>query len=371
MQLFKPHILATQPYRGGSTREETAVQNQFYKLSSNENILGPSPMAVEAIRNNLHLLHEYSFQNDERFREALAEHVNDSLLPEQFVTANSGMELLDLICRAFMEPGHECILSSPTFMAYHSFGTVQGAKVIDVPLKTKDFSIDAEAILDAMNENTRILFLTNPNNPTGTYIPKKLTNYLIDQLPSHVVVIYDEVYHDFVEAKDYARAIDYIKKRKNVIGMHSFSKAYGLAGIRLGYAFASKEIAAYLQRLRRPFMINTLSMEAGIAALKDKSFLSRTKELVAQEKEWLYTQFDLFRIDYGRSEANFILFQSPIYATYLAEELLHRGVMVRTGDVFKAPDCIRVTVGTHDANLAFINALESVMEAIPVVNAHE
>ena len=146
-----------------------------------------------------------------------------------------------------------------------------------MPLIGDNFDLDVEGILMAVNERTRLVFVTNPNNPTGTFIPKALTDALIYSLPPHVVVVYDEVYYHYIETDDYARAEDYITAGRNVIGLHSFSKAYGLAGVRLGYAFASRDIAAYLNLLRRPFMINTLTMEAGLAALKDTEHIEATK----------------------------------------------------------------------------------------------
>ena len=237
--------------------------------------------------------------------------------------------------------------------------------MIDVPLKAGSFELDAENILKAINPNTRLLFLTNPNNPTGTFIPKSVTDMLIDRIPPHVIVVYDEVYFHYVTTTDYARAIDYIKQGKNVIGLHSFSKAYGMAGIRLGYAFSTPEIAGYLNRIRRPFMISTLAMEAGIAALKDHAHIKKTQDLIVLEKEWLYTQLNRLGISYWKSQTNFILFRSPQLPAMMAEKCLELGIMVRSGEVFLAPDCVRVTIGTREANKAFIHALEKILITLP------
>jgi histidinol-phosphate aminotransferase len=408
MNLFKPHIEQAKPYKGGSTREESSTKGgsikehsikergsagaatgvgprTIYKLSSNENLLGPSPKAILAIQNNLHSLNEYRYENDKVFCETLsdffgrapgaAEHRPGATQhrPEatQFITANSGMELLDLICRGFLEPGAECILSTPTFLAYKSFAGIEGARVVDVPLKDAgfadappkdtDFALDVEGILAAVNERTRILFIANPNNPTGSFFSKQSIDRLIGQLPPHVVVIYDEVYYHYVDKPDYARAIDYIEQGKNIIGIHSFSKAYGLAGIRLGYAFSTPEIAGYLHKLRRPFMINTLSMEAGIAALGDREHIRRTVNNVITEKEWLYKQLKEQGIAYWESQANFILFRSPYANEAFVRDMLEQGIMVRSGEVFGAPGCCRVTIGDREANRAFGLALEEIM----------
>ena len=355
---FKQYIHDTMPYRGGGTREETG--KKLYKLSSNENLLGPSPLALEAIRDNLHTLHEYRFENDQLLREAAAAH--NGLLPSQVVTANSGMELLDLICRGFVEEGSEVILSSPTFMAYKNFANLSGGSVTDIPLRSPDFSLDVKGIASAVTDKTRLLFISNPNNPTGSLIPRKKMDVLMDILPEHVIIVYDEVYYHYVGSGDYPRAADYINQGRPVIGMHSFSKAYGLGGIRLGYAFSTPEIAGYLSHLRRPFMINTLSTVAGIAALQDTVHIAATQQLVAKEKLFLYRQMDELGLSYWKSEANFILFKSLGPVAAFVQRMLDQGVMVRSADVMRAKGCIRVTIGTREANEAFIDALKHSME---------
>jgi histidinol-phosphate aminotransferase len=297
MSIFKAHIQNAVHYRGGSTHDEQAIK-KIYELSSNENLLGPSPKFIQAIKDNLHLLNEYSFHDDDKFRLLLARHSQNELCPDQFIKANSGMELLDQICRAFLDRGDEVILSSPTFMAYKSFAELQGARVIDVPLKSELYELDLARILSAINENTKILFIATPNNPTGNLIPKRVMDDLMDKIPGHVVVIHDEVYYHFVDRPDYPRALDYILQGKNLIGLHSFSKAYALAGIRLAYAFSTPEIGAYLHKLIRPFMINTLTMAAGIAALTDDAHIYRTRMLIAREKQWLYVELGRLGIDF-------------------------------------------------------------------------
>lgn len=370
ISIFKPSILASKPYRGGVSRGELKVKptvERVYKMSSNENMLGPSPKALAAIQRNLANLNEYNFHDDDPFREALAEAFDHQLSAEQFVTANSGSEILDLIMRGFLDVNSEVIISTPTFGAYKSFAGVQGAKTVDIQLVGENFDLDVEGILSGVNENTRLVFITNPNNPTGSFIPKTLIDTLIYSLPSHVVVVYDEVYYHYVEAKNYARAADYIAEGRNVIGVHSFSKGYGLAGIRLGYAFSTPEIAAYLNLLRRPFMINTLTMEAGIAALKDTEHIAATQALNKMGKQWIYDQLDALNIQCWRSEANFILFKSPFENAVFTDKMLENGVMIRPCELFGLPNFTRVTIGTMEANRAFIAALKMTVKELEMM----
>jgi histidinol-phosphate aminotransferase len=357
--LYKKHILESVPYKGGSTRPiEKDAGKKLYKLSSNENPLGPSPKALEAIAENLSNLHEYQFENDELLRSELSASTGFALKPDQFLTANSGMELLDLICRGFLEPGDQCILSTPTFLANKNFAQVEGACVLDVPLYPNDFSLDIDGILNAVTDKTKIIFISSPNNPCGSVVTVPEIDTLVAGLRHDVIIIYDEVYHHYVDHPQYARAIDYIRKGQPVIGLHSFSKAYGLAGIRLGYAFGNREMIDYLSHLRRPFMINTLSTLAGIAAIWDYEHLQKTVELVESEKEWLYSQLTHYGIRFWPGHANFILLKSPYETRHFATDMLQGSVMVRTGEVFGAPGCIRLTIGNREANQAFINNLK-------------
>ncbi len=359
--VFKPYIVRTKQYKGGSTRDEVNGDMQFYKLSSNENMLGPSPLAMKAIQDNIASLHEYSFQSDDKFREALEVFYNHEFHVDQFVTANSGIEMIELIGRAFLEQGLEFIISTPTFLAYKNISELQGGTCVDVPLNPEDFSIDPDAILNAVNNRTRLLFLGTPNNPTGSYLTKEVADKIIYNLPPHVVVIYDEVYFHFTDKDDFKTAASYVKEGRNVIAMHSFSKAYGLAGIRLGYGFTTPEIAGYLNRTRRPFMINALTMEAGIAALKDVDHIEKTRALIHTEKYFLYNELDKADIKYWKSEANFILFKTMMDNEEFTAQMLKKGVMVRTTEVFGLPQHIRVTIGTREANEAFVKALNEVI----------
>jgi histidinol-phosphate aminotransferase len=360
---FKPHIISSEPYRGGSTRDEidSNSDRKIYKLSSNENPIGPSPRAIEAIRLNLNTLHEYRFENDSRLKAALVKYYNGALGDEQFITANSGLELIDMICRAFLDPGLECIISTPTFLAYKNFAELQGARVIDVPLDPVDFFLDVAKILEAVSKKTRVVFLSSPNNPTGAIIPKNAMDMLLSNLPQHVVVLYDEVYRHFASDKNYAMAQEYVALNKNIIGLNSFSKCYGLAGLRVAYAYTTAGITAYLNKLRRPFMINSLSTVAAIAALGDLAHVLATQKMIREQKHWLYNQLDKLQIHYWPGNGNFILLLPPYNNLEFTRDMMGEGIMVRPTEVFGLPECVRLSIGNHPANLAGIEAVQKLI----------
>lgn len=345
--IFKKYLTGVDQYRGGSTRGE--MGQILYKLSSNENLLGPSPKALKVIQDNIERLNEYEFENDRCLRRALSFYFNNQLLAHQFLTGNGGMELLDLVCRAFLFPGDEVIICSPTFMAYKNFAKLNGAKVFDVPLLSPDYQLDIEGILQNVSNKTKLLFLTSPNNPTGTVIPGYIMDELMERLPRHVVVVYDEVYHHYVETRDYARAMDYINAGYNIIGLHSFSKAFGLAGLRIAYLFSTQEISDYLQKMRRPFMVNTLSVVAAIAALEDNEHIKATYEVNLEAKRMLYGTLSAKGINFQKTEANFILVKPAAGAIRFVERLQESGILVRSAEPMGAAGCVRISIGTCDA----------------------
>ena len=266
--------------------------DKIYKLSSNENLLGTSPKAKKAFRKSLQNINQYPDRTTARLQEALAKYYKNQLSADHFIAGNAGSEVIEHIIRAFLGEGLECIVSNPCFMPYIMFSEWQGAKIVDVPLLTPDYSLDIKGILNAVNDNTRLVFLTSPNNPTGTYIPKKDLDELIVQLPDHVVVVLDEVYFHFANADDYTTAMPYVQAGKNVIAINSFSKTYGMAALRVGYGYSTPELASYVRRLSKPFLINKPTMNAAIAALEDIEFVNKTVQLIQKERERLYPKLD-------------------------------------------------------------------------------
>ncbi len=359
--LFKKHIQKATRFQLRKPTPNKQGWDKFYKLSSNENMLGASPKAVKAIQDAVSGIYEYDFYDDFQIQDVLANFYQQEIKSGQFITANSGVEVLEIICRGLVSVGSECIISSPTFSPYKNIIELEGGMVVDVPLKNPDYSLDVDGILAACTDQTAMVFLTNPNNPTGTYINKSDFERLLDALPSHVVVVYDEVYFHFVDAEDFPFAIDYVKKGKNIIALHTFSKIYGLAGLRIGYGFTTPEIGEYLNKIFRPFRISTLSVLAAFEALKDTEHVERSQKMVWEGKQFLNTAFDHLGLKYWPSQGNFIMFETAIPSLELTAKMLDEGVMVRPGDNFGAPGCIRLTIGTQEANERFIEVLKGLL----------
>jgi len=366
INIFKESLLPKGGYAGGKSRTEVLSQignKTLYKLSSNENYLGPSPKAKKAIRAAVNGLSIYPERTDKFLRHALSKFYGGIMSPDQFITDNSGVALLEMIERAFLDVGHEIIICNPAFKPYHMFAKKLGATVVDVPLKGKYYKLDIPGILAAVNKNTRLLFLCSPNNPTGTHIPKRQLDELLPQIPEHVVIVLDEVYYQYADADDYTTAIPYVDAGLNVIGVNSFSKAYGLAGMRVGYGYTTEKIARYLSQVQRPFHINTLAMDGAKAALTDTDFIKETVDLVLAEKEYIYKSLDKLGVRYWKTQANFITLKPKMKDKAFEEAMLKEGIMVRPVANFGAPGCIRVTIGDREANKAYLKALRKILKS--------
>ena len=362
---FNPNILKRPLYRGGQSvadARDKANTAKIYKMNSNENMMGPSPAVIQVIQEQARELGDYPQMSDEGLRVALARCYGRSLTPEHFVTSNGGMDMLDMLARAFLSPGDEIVVCRPTYGVYMMFAMLQGVESINVSLAADDFSHDVPGILAAITERTRLVYICNPNNPTGAIMPAADMERLINELPDHVLIVADEVYHHFVSSPDFPDSLGYVLEGKNLFIVHSFSKAYGLAGLRLGAGISTPEIAEYLTRLRKPFHLGSLTMAAGIAALADQEYLQKSIEMVQTAKAYLYEQFGRLGIQYWPSETNFILFKSPIPPSELAEKMNEYGILLRPLDQFWGmPEYARVTIGLPVANEAFITALETIL----------
>ena len=362
---FNTHLSAFTRQDASPSAEDRlqAAQSQpVHRLQNNENPLGPSPRVVDAIRAAAPTLAVYPNYSDIELRRAIVDVLGRGLTPEHIFTGCSGFEALELITRAVLVPGDEVILSPPTFSgAYRKVCEPLGAFVVDVPLAPRTFRYRPQAVLDAITERSKLIFLCNPNNPTGTVIDAEAVETLMRGLPEHVLVVADEVYHHFVDDARYPDSLRYVLEGRNIVIVHSFSKVYGLAGMRLGYGIARPEIANTIAGLHRGFHQNKLALAAGIAACRDQAHVKYVIDYMRAEARWVCQQFDRLDIHYWKPAANFILFETRLPADDLQTQLQGRGLLLRGQTRIGLPHAMRLSLGTRDANQAFVTALEEIL----------
>lgn len=360
--LFKEYIGTDISYLGGKSLDEVATKvEKIYKLSSNENPIGASPLAVKAIEEQAKNLYLYPDRTDQKLCAALADFYDHRLGADHYFAANSGSESLEYIIRAFMGEGTECIFSTPGFSLYENLVKWVGGSSVVVPLQGDKHELDCEAIINSITPKTRLIFITSPNNPTGSYVKKQELAYILERIPEHVVVVYDEVYYLFTDAPDYSTAMPFVEQGHQVIGLNSFSKSFGLAGLRLGYFYTSPKLVQYIRGMTRPFLLNALSIKAGIAALSDREFIKETVSVTIAGRAYLYQELEKLGVKYWKSQGNFVMIKPNMPGKELEEKLIGEGVMVRPVSNFGATGCVRITVGLPEANEAFIHALAKVL----------
>ena len=339
-------------------RREHGLKNVI-KLASNENSLGPSPKALAAIKERLSDLNLYPDVKSHNLLKALAEHLG--IRPEQLTVGNGADGLIMQTCLAYLDEQSEVIVSQSSFPVYDIYTHVMRAVLVKIPLR--NFRLDLEAMLRAISDKTKLIFVCNPNNPTGTIVTAVEVEAFMDKAPKHVLIIYDEAYYEFVDSPDYPDSLRYIRDgHTNTMIMRTFSKIYGLAGIRLGYAIAEPKILAPLNRVKEPFSVNLLAQAAGVAALEDQAFLEKTVTTNHAGRIYLYGEFERLRLPYVRSHTNFVLVKIGPQATAVQEMLLDKGVIVRPCAGYDLPLFLRVTVGSKTQNVRFIEALESTLQ---------
>jgi histidinol-phosphate aminotransferase len=348
------------PYPPGKPIEELERElgiSGSIKLASNENPLGPSPMAVQAIIDNLSKINRYPDGSAYYLKSRLAEIYNIPL--NRIIVGNGSNELLELIIRCFLSPGDEVIQGFPTFLFYEKVVTGAGGRLISVPLS--GFKIDLDGILKAFSVDTKIVFINNPNNPTGSVLSmKELTDFL-KSLPKDVVTVLDEAYIEFVTDKDAANGLKLLNDYPRLILLRTFSKIYGLAGLRIGYGFSSDEIIDYMNRVRQPFNVNLLAQAAATAALADKAFVSETLKVTREGLNYLFTELDALDLKYKPTQTNFFLIKSPLGGKKTYELMLKEGVIIRNMESFGLGDYIRINVGLPEENKRFIKTLKKVL----------
>jgi histidinol-phosphate aminotransferase len=351
------------PYPPGMPIEELERElgiRDSIKLASNENPLGPSPRALAAVQAALADLHRYPDGSAFYLKRRLAERLG--LPASELVVGNGSNEIIELVVRTFMRPGDEAVMADQAFVIYRMVVQAVGGTPRIVPLR--DYTHDLERMADAIGPRTRLVFLANPNNPTGTIVRRPAWQAFLAAVPRHALVVADDAYAEYVADPAYP---DTIRERGDgrvlVLSLRTFSKLYGLAGLRIGYGVAPPAVIEALGRVRQPFNVNALALTGALAALDDEDHVRRTLALNRDGMAFLTDAFRELRLDWVPSHANFVLVRvGPAARIYQA--LLRRGVIVRPMDVYGFPQHLRVTVGLHDENARFVDALRAVLAEV-------
>jgi histidinol-phosphate aminotransferase len=362
-EFFKTHIQAIRPYEPGKPIKELEREmglRRIIKLASNENALGPSRKALRAIRRALTEIHLYPEGSSPELLQKLSEELGVGT--NQLVIGNGSNELIELLGRGFLTEGDEVISSECSFLVYPILTQVCGAKYINVPM-LKDYRYDLKGILNAITDRTRLIFIANPNNPTGSYVTQQEVEEFIAKVPKHIVVCFDEAYVDFVEAKDFPHMLFHVKTEKpNIFVIRTFSKAYGLAGLRVGYGIGAPDMIAYLHKIRQPFNVNAIAQTAAAAALGDRFFVWRTKFMVSSGRKFFYKRLRKMGLEYVPSQANFVLINTGRDANEVFQTLLRKGMIIRSMKSYGLSTWIRVTIGRRSENAAFFRLLRGYLK---------
>ena len=360
------HIRALAGYVPGKPLRQAQQESggAMIKLASNENPFGPSPLALEAIRAAAAEVNLYPDNDASELRQALA--ARHQLDEQQIFIADGSLGILDVIARTLLVPGTNCISSERSFISYPIVTRTIGAQFVGVPMRNDAYDLDA--IASAINEQTRAVILANPNNPTGTMFDADATEAFLQRVPDSVLVVLDEAYSDFAEyfarqrGITYSRSFEYVRAgRQNVLVLRTFSKAHGLAGIRLGYACGNPELLRYFARVRNSFSVSVVAEAAGLAAIRDENHIRKTVENNAVGAAWLMERFSELGIRAVPTSANFIYFTIDEDANAFTKRMQAEGVIVRSLVPWGAPNAIRVSIGTPEQNETFVRALKKVV----------
>lgn len=360
--LAPSYISAIAPYQGGRPIAEIARQfgideADIVKLASNENPLGISPKAQMAIDDALLDIARYPDGNSFALREAVSQKFN--VTPMQIVFGNGSNDILELSARAFLQVGDEVIYSQHAFAVYSLVTQAVGAT--GVVVAAKEFSHDLDGFLEAITPKTRLIFIANPNNPTGTLIDKVSLKAFLKQVPSNVLVVLDEAYDEYLSADNKSEAIAWLAEFDNLIISRTFSKAYGLAGLRIGFGLMHVDVADILNRVRQPFNVNSLAQAAAVASLADDDFVAKSYAANQAGMLQLTQGLDNLGLQYIKSYANFISFAIKNAAT-VNQQLLQHGIIVRPIANYEMPDYLRVSIGLFSENQRFLEALATIVK---------
>ncbi len=363
-QRISPHILSIPPYVPGKPVAELARDlgiPDAIKMASNENPLGPAPLAIEALETHLLQSHVYPESSAPELRAALASRFG--LSPDSIILGNGSDEIMEMVAHVFLQPGDEAVMGENAFSMYRICVEAFGGKAIRVPLR--DYKSDLRAMAEAVTDRTRIVFLAVPNSPTGTIVSRGDFEVFLKDLPKNqLVLVLDEAYREYVDDPDCPNGIDYLGGELPFMILRTFSKIYGLAGLRVGYGLGDPWLIELLNRVRPPFNVNALAQAAAAAALDDDEHLKRSRAMTRAGMEYLVQELQRVGLETIPSQANFVSFCWDRDARPLYEALLREGVIVRHLASFGMEKCIRVTVGREADNSRFVAALKKILPRI-------
>lgn len=362
-KLTRPEVFELSPYVPGKPASEVKRElgiDRVIKLASNENPLGPSPKAVQVIKEMAHECHIYPDASGFQLKTLLS--AKYELPMDQIILGNGSDEIIMLLGQTFISPGDEAVMPCPTFPVYKTSVLLMGGKPVEVPLK--EGFLDVEGMISAVTPKTKMLFVCNPNNPTGTMINKEQLDYVMNNVPEHVLVVSDQAYAEYIEDPDYGDALAYLKKGKNVLVLHTFSKIYGLAGLRVGYGLVPKDVADVFNRVRLSFNQNSIGQAAAAAALSDEEHVQLSRKVNREGMAFLRSSFEQLGLETFPSWGNFIMVDTHKDAQAVFSALLRKGVIVRPTTAWGIKTCLRITVGTMDENKILVDSLRQVLSSL-------
>lgn len=357
------HILKIQPYQPGKPIAEVQREQgleEVIKLASNENPLGPSPKAVEIIKHIVEDLHYYPEDSGFYLKRRISEKFG--IEPSMICLGNGSSEIIVNVGRAFLKPGDEVLTSEKSFVLYYLCGAYLGIPTISAPMK--GFAYDLDAIAARVRPETRVVFLANPNNPTGTYFSHDELEKFLTRVPNDTLVVLDEAYNEYITEPDYPNGLNFLPRYPNLLVLHSFSKIYGLAGIRVGYGIGAPEVVDILNRVKLPFNANALGQDAASAALDDTEFVELSRKVNREGLDFLHGFLGSHGYSFQRSVGNFVMVSLPVDGKVVADAMEKKGVIVRPLRSFGIVNAIRVTAGVREENEMFARAFHEVMAGL-------
>ncbi len=360
MQVANKYVFSIKPYIPGKPIEDVKRElnlTSVIKLASNENPYPPSPKVLAAINKAALSVNRYPDGGCFALRKALAKHLK--VKEDQLIFGNGSDEIIILAVKAYVNEGDEVIIAKPSFLIYEIAAKLAGAKIHEVPLK--DFHYDVPAMKAKISKRTRMIFIGNPDNPSGTFVSKKDLQSLVDAAGKDTAIFIDEAYFEYVHSSDYPDSLALLAKHSNVIVTRTFSKMYGLAGLRVGYGVAHAQVIDVLNRLREPFNVNSVAQAAAVAALADGKYYKDIAKDVEVERQYLYQALRRLNIPFENSFTNFILVNVGGDSSVIARKLLHKGVIIRDMSVWGLNGYIRVSIGNMKENKRFVKTLAEVL----------